>query len=545
MAPEQINGVSDDVRSDLYALGAIWYELLTGWTPFDGDSAVKILMKHLQEEPPALKEMNPDCKASQLQEDLVHQLLSKDPMHRPQSAHQLLEMLEDLPEYTGPRTRLATQAGFMPAVNIPLPADERSDATRVGEAPVSKAAAGSRRDVPMVSQGTASRVRPVPSGGGSRAQNSAVRFPTQEVTMAQSNTGARPAVKSAVAPVASNKDPASDPQISQVFTHTNMRKAEVVAEPTPAPMPAPTPVRPSQTTSAAGAARRDTLPDDLPAVGRSMVPHFVGGILLTLGLGTGGYVVFRPSHSSQQLQRVEQPPTPPKPVADPAPVPAEAKKVTITVTSQPVGAQVLDGTKVLGKTPLELVWETSTEARALTLTLDGHTSVTQQVVADKERTVTVTLAKTEVATPPPDDTDADTDERTTNTRATSKKADRKAEAAKAKEEKAREAKAREAKAKEEKAKEDKAREERAKEDKAKEDKAREAKAKEEKAKADRARDEKSKEDKAREAKAREDKAREDKAKDAKAKDAKAKDEKKAPPKQEIEKFDDLKDPIFK
>ena len=336
MAPEQINGVSDDVRSDLYALGAIWYELLTGWTPFDGDSAVKILMKHLQEEPPALKEMNPDCKASQLQEDLVHQLLSKDPMHRPQSAHQLLEMLEDLPEYTGPRTRLATQAGFMPAVNIPLPADERSDATRVGEAPVSKAAAGSRRDVPMVSQGTASRVRPVPSGGGSRAQNSAVRFPTQEVTMAQSNTGARPAVKSAVAPVASNKDPASDPQISQVFTHTNMRKAEVVAEPTPAPMPAPTPVRPSQTTSAAGAARRDTLPDDLPAVGRSMVPHFVGGILLTLGLGTGGYVVFRPSHSSQQLQRVEQPPTPPKPVADPAPVPAEAKKVTITVTSQPV-----------------------------------------------------------------------------------------------------------------------------------------------------------------------------------------------------------------
>jgi len=54
MSPEQAMGMELDERSDLYSLGIMFYELLTGHVPFRGDSAVAVLLKHVQEAPPAL-----------------------------------------------------------------------------------------------------------------------------------------------------------------------------------------------------------------------------------------------------------------------------------------------------------------------------------------------------------------------------------------------------------------------------------------------------------------------------------------------------------
>lgn len=54
MSPEQAMGLELDERSDLYSLGIMFYELLTGQVPFRGDSAVAVLLKHVQETPPAL-----------------------------------------------------------------------------------------------------------------------------------------------------------------------------------------------------------------------------------------------------------------------------------------------------------------------------------------------------------------------------------------------------------------------------------------------------------------------------------------------------------
>ncbi len=61
MSPEQIRGHDLDVRSDLYAIGALLYEALTGHPPIDAESTEGVLTKMLVEEPPPLSERSPEC----------------------------------------------------------------------------------------------------------------------------------------------------------------------------------------------------------------------------------------------------------------------------------------------------------------------------------------------------------------------------------------------------------------------------------------------------------------------------------------------------
>ncbi|MCP3059907.1 protein kinase [Myxococcus sp. K38C18041901] len=86
MSPEQARGAQLDHRSDLYAVGVILYQLMTGLLPFESDSAVGFATKHLTEEPPPPTRRRPDARISPAMERLILRTLSKDPDDRPANA---------------------------------------------------------------------------------------------------------------------------------------------------------------------------------------------------------------------------------------------------------------------------------------------------------------------------------------------------------------------------------------------------------------------------------------------------------------------------
>jgi eukaryotic-like serine/threonine-protein kinase len=94
MSPEQARGRRVDVRSDIFSLGIVLYEVLTGRLPFAGETASDIIASILREEPPPLCEHRPDAPA-ELQ-NIVSKALLKDCEQRYQNVKELFHDLEDL-----------------------------------------------------------------------------------------------------------------------------------------------------------------------------------------------------------------------------------------------------------------------------------------------------------------------------------------------------------------------------------------------------------------------------------------------------------------
>jgi hypothetical protein len=93
MSPEQALGRSLDRRSDLYAASIVFFEMLTGKTPFAHDEAVKVLAGHVSGSVPAMREVA-EIDVPGTVEALIHRGLAKKPDQRPPSAEAYLEELE-------------------------------------------------------------------------------------------------------------------------------------------------------------------------------------------------------------------------------------------------------------------------------------------------------------------------------------------------------------------------------------------------------------------------------------------------------------------
>lgn len=108
LSPEQARGGTATKKSDIYALGIVLFELLTGRLPFSGESAVSIALKHLQTETPSVRDLRPEIPQSL--ENVVMKATAKDPMHRYRSVE---EMQRDLETVLIPE-RSDEQAFFIP-----------------------------------------------------------------------------------------------------------------------------------------------------------------------------------------------------------------------------------------------------------------------------------------------------------------------------------------------------------------------------------------------------------------------------------------------
>jgi hypothetical protein len=111
MSPEQAKGDPIDGRSDIYSLGVMLFEALTGLPPFHDETAMKVLVAHIQSPVPAFARSGREEEAPPALEQVVRRCLEKEPSRRPQTTAELAELLAATLQPASPRAAQTADDG--------------------------------------------------------------------------------------------------------------------------------------------------------------------------------------------------------------------------------------------------------------------------------------------------------------------------------------------------------------------------------------------------------------------------------------------------
>ena len=113
MSPEQARGIAVDARSDIFSLGSVMYEMVSGRPAFEGETASDVIAEILKGEPPPLVESAPE--AGPELEQIICKTLRKNKEGRYQAATDLLSDLQDFKKETEFQAKLQRSSGSEPA----------------------------------------------------------------------------------------------------------------------------------------------------------------------------------------------------------------------------------------------------------------------------------------------------------------------------------------------------------------------------------------------------------------------------------------------
>jgi serine/threonine-protein kinase len=153
ISPEGASGEATDARSDVYSLGVLAYQLLTGITPFEAGSPVAMLMKHIHDAPPPLRSRGEGRRVPQVIADVVMRALAKNPDARHDDAAAMARALREAAELAavpvmGVHAGRSSYRPSVPSAPTPAPVVAVAQDARQGArpAPARQVAAPSRRE---------------------------------------------------------------------------------------------------------------------------------------------------------------------------------------------------------------------------------------------------------------------------------------------------------------------------------------------------------------------------------------------------------------
>ncbi|MEO0565481.1 MAG: serine/threonine-protein kinase, partial [Chloroflexota bacterium] len=134
MSPEQGLGEAGDERSDIYSLGVIMYQLLVGDLPYDAETALGVILMHVNDPVPSVRKL--DESISESVQDIVNLAMAKDPTERYQTADEMIEDIEEAEqEISSGEITQTRPPGQLQKQSAPTKPDARSGTAQPQEAP--------------------------------------------------------------------------------------------------------------------------------------------------------------------------------------------------------------------------------------------------------------------------------------------------------------------------------------------------------------------------------------------------------------------------